>query len=725
MSCSSGNPCFGTGGCGCASDPCNPNNSVGCETVIYSGPNLPCSGIESCDTLCIALQKLDNTICETLSGNVTASNGLYKNLTYNDIRMGGALTEPTTISTSSTYSLSLTGLVSDPSPQYVLVQNNFGVIRRSLTSVFISNILSSITANNGLAITGTTIQLGGPLIKPTTITAGSTNTLAIAGLVSDPSATYLVSVDNSTGVLTKTALSAILPDSITANNGLTKTSNNIQLGGPLLANTSVDLATYTLALKSATTYTTGIDILPGTATPNPTTGNDRVAITGNLSISGQSYFAGNIGMGATPFLPSNNTDIRLNTFKVGLPGSTKTVVGASSSATELTDSGIYTGFPTSYLGGVSRLFFSFNGTGAQVLNSSSTYTGGLSYFQFGTGKEVSGGVCSAHAAQAQFQKTSVGGLSGTIDKIITYRAMRPVADALTGYAGTVTEAVGLQIEDHNGPIGTGTVTNSYGIKQLGINDVNSINGKTLFYNKVGVGYEPEGAVRLYAYSQVDPRDIAGGGAATTNSEIYLKNTSGSLTTNIDSMVGLGGGVALSGNRVTQPVNFGFSYMTGLQGGVYFAPSASITGTLCSVTASSTFQREPVGGVIPLTPTNLTTYIAFKAKSPNIPNSTGTPPDPAWYGTLTNSIGLLIESQKRYINGTPGKGTITNSYGVVQGDITDASFGIQDTNMFNAEKNVFRNIPLYANDSAASADVNLPSGSLYRISADIRAIRWKP
>ena len=495
---------------------------------------------------------------------------------------------------------------------------------------------------------------------------------------------------------------------VSANNGLNVSGTTVKLGGPLLANTSIDLSTHTLTLKSATTYTTGIEILPGAANPNPVPNavpnTDRIAITGNLSVSAQSYFAGNIGMGATPFLPTDNSDTRLNVLKVGLP-STKGSIGASSSATELTTAGTYTA--TSYFGNISRVNFTFNGTGAQALNAAGSYSGGLSYFQFGTGRDVTGGVCSAHAAQAQFAKASLGGPSGTLDKVITYRAMPPVADSLIGYAGTVAETVGLQIENQNTISGGGTVTKSYGIKQLGANDINFINGKT------GMGFEPgSGSIRLFVYNQVDPRNIIGTGAVATNSEVYLLNTSGTLTTNISSMAGLGGGVALSGNRVTQPVDFGFSYMTGLRGGVYFAPSANIDGTLCSVTASSTFQREAQNGSIPTTPTNLTTYIAFRALSPSVPLPTGVLPNPAWYGTLTNSIGLLIESQKRYIDGTPGKGTITNSYGIVQGDISDATFGEVDTNIINAEKNIFRNLPVYASNALALAG-GLTVGTIYR------------
>lgn len=51
-------------GCGCDDD----SNCNACPTqsanVIYSGPNLPCSGVNTCDTLDVVLQKIDNKICE-------------------------------------------------------------------------------------------------------------------------------------------------------------------------------------------------------------------------------------------------------------------------------------------------------------------------------------------------------------------------------------------------------------------------------------------------------------------------------------------------------------------------------------------------------------------------------------------------------------------------------------------------------------------------------------
>ncbi|OXA98871.1 hypothetical protein B0A75_13130 [Flavobacterium oncorhynchi] len=59
-----------------------------------------------------------------------------------------------------------------------------------------------ISANNGLTVLDGNVQLGGSLIKPTTITADNTNTLAISGLqtVAAPTADNLVTAD-SNGIL--------------------------------------------------------------------------------------------------------------------------------------------------------------------------------------------------------------------------------------------------------------------------------------------------------------------------------------------------------------------------------------------------------------------------------------------------------------------------------------------------------------------------------------------
>ena len=71
---------------------------------------------------------------------------------------------------------------------------------------------SKALADNGLVVKNdNTLQLGGALTKPTTITADATNTLAIDGLQAPaPADNYeVVTADNTTGVLKKVAITSL------------------------------------------------------------------------------------------------------------------------------------------------------------------------------------------------------------------------------------------------------------------------------------------------------------------------------------------------------------------------------------------------------------------------------------------------------------------------------------------------------------------------------------
>jgi len=111
----------------------------------------------------------------TVSG---AGNGL--NLSSGTINLGGTLSTPTTLVTSATNTLSLTGLVTTTSPSTFLTIDPSGVITSSGYSGVATNILTALTADNGLTKTGNNIKLGGNLTAGTTITLG-TNQLLFTG----------------------------------------------------------------------------------------------------------------------------------------------------------------------------------------------------------------------------------------------------------------------------------------------------------------------------------------------------------------------------------------------------------------------------------------------------------------------------------------------------------------------------------------------------------------
>lgn len=145
MSCNPGSPCYNTTSSS-SGDPCNPNNAVSCETVIYNGPTLPTTGIDTCTNLCVALQEIDNTISQIVSGsNVTASNGLTK--VGDDIRLGGPLTQTTVIATGP-YDLTLTGIDAGSSSDDLLVLTPGGVVKKVAASSLAPTI--TLTPNTGL-----------------------------------------------------------------------------------------------------------------------------------------------------------------------------------------------------------------------------------------------------------------------------------------------------------------------------------------------------------------------------------------------------------------------------------------------------------------------------------------------------------------------------------------------------------------------------------------------
>jgi hypothetical protein len=93
-------------------------------------------------------------------------------------------------------------------------------------------------ANNGLTKNGQTVELGGTLNKQTTIVTDATNFLAITGLQAGTSADSVMVVNPTTGQI-KYVSAASLYTQLTYSNGLTKTGNDVKLGGALTEATTI------------------------------------------------------------------------------------------------------------------------------------------------------------------------------------------------------------------------------------------------------------------------------------------------------------------------------------------------------------------------------------------------------------------------------------------------------------------------------------------------------
>jgi hypothetical protein len=275
---------------------------------------------------------MDAIICNPPALSVTADNGLTK--TVNNIQLGGSLIQQTVITTTFANTFSLLGLVADTNPAYLLSQTSSGVTRIT-TVASIASIIGIITADNGLTKTGNNIRLGGALVTPTTITAGVTNTLTLAGLQTDAAPDFIVT-ETTAGVVRRistTALGTLFGTPVTADNGLTMTSNNIQLGGILIQNTTIDLDGYNIGMidTSATlvsTYTLTAKNLAGTF-EHMSLGNNSLPIQKYGMVIGNNNQL--LGTGLYGFAAGVNNTLQAGSASYAI-GSTNIVANGSSGA---------------------------------------------------------------------------------------------------------------------------------------------------------------------------------------------------------------------------------------------------------------------------------------------------------------------------------------------------------------------------------------------------------
>ncbi len=125
-----------------------------------------------------------------------AVNGLTKD--GQNVKLGGALIEPTTIQTTAANFLAITGLQAGSTNDSVMVVDpTTGQVK------FISaaSLYNALTFVNGLTKTGNSVKLGGLLTEATTIGTDATNTLKITGLQSGNTATDSLVVVSADGTL--------------------------------------------------------------------------------------------------------------------------------------------------------------------------------------------------------------------------------------------------------------------------------------------------------------------------------------------------------------------------------------------------------------------------------------------------------------------------------------------------------------------------------------------
>ena len=170
--------------------------------------------------------------------------------------------------------------------------------------------------------------MGGPLTEQTVIGTSNIDTLSITGLVNDLSPYSLISL-TSLGVLRQTSVSSIL-STITANNGLTKTGNLIQLSGPLIKPTTVTVdAVNTLSVPglvtdNTETYVVAVD--PGTGLLTKRSVASIVAESAIDANNGLTDIGGTIQLGGPLIQTTTITTDSTNTLTIAglIPNATPT-----------------------------------------------------------------------------------------------------------------------------------------------------------------------------------------------------------------------------------------------------------------------------------------------------------------------------------------------------------------------------------------------------------------
>jgi hypothetical protein len=135
-----------------------------------------------------------------------ADNGITK--VGQKLQLGGALTQATTIATTATNFLAITGLQpgSNTTDSVMVVDPASGQVK----FISASSLFNALTFGNGLTKTGNTVELGGDLSKSTTIGTTAANTLKITGLQSGNLGTDSLVVVNGDGTLKKVQAESLL-----------------------------------------------------------------------------------------------------------------------------------------------------------------------------------------------------------------------------------------------------------------------------------------------------------------------------------------------------------------------------------------------------------------------------------------------------------------------------------------------------------------------------------
>jgi hypothetical protein len=206
-------------------------------------------------------------------------------------------------------------------------------VRHTDTAAMLNTYIND--AGNGLTKQGQKVLLGGILDQPTTIQTSAANFLKITGLQSGNTSDSVMTVDPSTGQLKFLSASSLFAN-LTANNGLTKTGNNVQLGGALTQPTAITTsASNTLALPGLQNGNLASDSI---VVAEPSTGILKKVSAASLLQSGDQTFTATSGQTAYTVANMPATASRVWVYRNGVKLVSGTDYTAAAGAVTLTPS---------------------------------------------------------------------------------------------------------------------------------------------------------------------------------------------------------------------------------------------------------------------------------------------------------------------------------------------------------------------------------------------------
>jgi hypothetical protein len=138
---------------------------------------------------------------------------------------------------------------------------NLNTTGSGVTTLGNASATTNVVGATNINTTGSGITTVGNASSTTNI-AG--NTLNITNLPSGSGADSVLVIDPTTGRAKKVSMAMVGANAFTADNGLTKTASNVQLGGTLIQNTTVTLANFNMNFATTGTGNVGVNA----ATPN-------------------------------------------------------------------------------------------------------------------------------------------------------------------------------------------------------------------------------------------------------------------------------------------------------------------------------------------------------------------------------------------------------------------------------------------------------------------------